>query len=405
MPTLTQKINRFAERVDDGAAINIAIFGLGSVGHYLLEFLLALRDPRLRIHVVGRNRAKMECAVNLSRVAALIRGGLVNEIRVVEADFNSVDSLTLAFRQTQPDIVVNASRAYSGLKYGSISWQAVRAYGLWAPLAVRYLKNIMQAYAASESAALVINTSYADATNAWLKSAGLPHPDFGSGNLNHLVPRIKLAVAAHLGIEDPALIDEIDVTLATSHFHDVVISKEGGTEGVTPLLHVEHLGRPVSIEPAELYRRCAIAMPVDHRRNMMNASSNCEIISRLLVAVRTRSFQKLHVPGFDGLIGGYPVFVRPDGGKFSCDVFASPFSRTEMIAHNRSSIYLDGIADVSAGTLVYTRELVEKVARAFGCQLPREVPLAQSDEVAEWLIEHIILPTQARAAAATTRSL
>jgi len=33
------------------------------------------------------------------------------------------------------------------------------------------------------SNAIVINTSYSDAANPWLKSAGMRYPDFGSGIL------------------------------------------------------------------------------------------------------------------------------------------------------------------------------------------------------------------------------
>jgi hypothetical protein len=52
--------------------------------------------------------------------------------------------------------------------------------------------------------------------------------DFGSGNLNHLVPRIKFFIAEKFGTEN---LNEIDVILAISHFHDVVIGKEGYSEG------------------------------------------------------------------------------------------------------------------------------------------------------------------------------
>ena len=48
--------------------------------------------------------------------------------------------------------------------------------------------------------------------------------------------------------------------------------------------------------------------PVDAKRNMMNASSNYQIISGLLRAVRSRERTKLHIPGALGELGGYPAF-------------------------------------------------------------------------------------------------
>ena len=91
----------------------------------------------------------------------------------------------------------------------------------------------MEAYELSNSKAIVINTSYSDAVIPWLKSAGKAYPDFGSGNINHLLPRIKFALAEENNIEDWW---NIDITYAVAHFHDVVISKEGKTEGVDQLI-------------------------------------------------------------------------------------------------------------------------------------------------------------------------
>lgn len=107
-----------------------------------------------------------------------------SEIKVYgNVDFNSITSVAACMEEYKPDIIVNSSRAYSGLKYGSISWDNIRAYGIWAPLAVKYIKKMMQVYEQAGCHAVVINTSYSDDVIPWLKSAGLPYPDFGSGNI------------------------------------------------------------------------------------------------------------------------------------------------------------------------------------------------------------------------------
>ena len=54
--------------------ITVMIIGLGSVGTYLLDYLVSRNDESLKVVVVGRNYAKMEQNVNIVRVAALIRG-------------------------------------------------------------------------------------------------------------------------------------------------------------------------------------------------------------------------------------------------------------------------------------------------------------------------------------------
>ena len=172
--------------------ITVMIIGLGSVGTYLLDYLVSRNDESLRIVVVGRNRDKMQQNVNIVRVAALIRGLNKTVIEIQDGvDLTDVDAVRKAIETHQPDFIVNSSRAYPGLQYGSISWANVRAYGIWTPLAIRFTKNIMEACDQADTDAVVINTSYSDAVIPWLKSAKKAYPDFGSGNLNHLVPQGK----------------------------------------------------------------------------------------------------------------------------------------------------------------------------------------------------------------------
>ena len=43
------------------------IIGLGSVGNYLLDYLVSVADENMEICVVGRNENKMESDVNIVR--------------------------------------------------------------------------------------------------------------------------------------------------------------------------------------------------------------------------------------------------------------------------------------------------------------------------------------------------
>lgn len=45
--------------------VTIMIIGLGSVGVYLLDYLISLSDKRLHIVVAGRNAEKMQKDVNI----------------------------------------------------------------------------------------------------------------------------------------------------------------------------------------------------------------------------------------------------------------------------------------------------------------------------------------------------
>lgn len=387
MKTLNEKLNLLKKKLDGGERVTIAIFGLGSVGCYLLDYLVSFADPQLRIVVVGRNAEKMQQDVNVIRTAATIRRQMHSEI-VVEGgcDFKDVASIEATLKKIQPDFIVNSSRLYAGLKYGTISWSNLRAYGIWSPMSVLLGKNIMEAYGKVDCNAISINTSYSDAVIPWLKSAGMPYFDFGSGNLNHLIPRMKFFVAKKFGIDN---LNDIDITLAASHFHDVVISKEGHTEGVKLLLSIKYRGQELNVDHDEVYKACSIPMPTDQKRNMMNASSNFDIIYSILSAIREKRAIKLHTPGVEGLIGGYPYIIDAINGEVK-GYFCPLFPLYKMVSTNRRSIYFDGIDNIYDGRLYYTDELIKKVNDVFGVIIPKEVSINDAQKVAELLVDRVI---------------
>ena len=387
MKTTSEKLNILKNNLKHRKA-RIMIIGLGSVGNYLLDYLLSMADEDIELAVVGRNIEKMESDVNIVRVSSLIRGQNRCRVRVIgDTDLNDVSSIEKAIALYDPDIIVNSSRAYPGLKYGSISWSSVRSYGIWSPLSIKFTRNIMQAYENVSSNAIVINTSYSDAVIPWLRSAGKAYPDFGSGNINHLIYRFKLAAGQILDIEDYW---NIDITFAVSHFHDVVISKEGHTEGTDMMIDLKYNGKALPLSIDEIISHCDIPMPVDAKRNMMNASSNFEIIKAILDGVRLGKKTKLHCPGVFGEIGGYPVIIDGSGESVKAYIDEEAFSLQEMKKKNRESIYLDGIEKIEDGILTYTDELLDKVKNAFGVNLVKSVHYNDIENVADVIIEEII---------------
>ncbi len=387
MLALNERLNNLKEELKNRKA-RIMIIGLGSVGCYLLDYLVSSQNENIEICAVGRNEEKMNSDINIVKVAALIRGQNRSRISAIcNCDLNNVDDIAKAIADYQPDIIVNSSRAYSGLKYGTISWANIRAYGLWSPLAIKYIKNIMEAYEQAESNAIVINTSYSDAVIPWLKSAGKAYPDFGSGNINHLIPRFKLAVANELQIED---FWNIDVTFAVAHFHDVVISKEGQAEGVDMLIDIRYQDQKLDVDMNRILSQCSIAMPTDSKRNMMNASSNFEIIEAILGAAAEGRKTKLHCPGVFGEIGGYPVIIDGSQKDIQAYIYEERFGLDEMRRKNRESIYLDGIEEIKDGVLIYTDELIAKVKKAFSVDLMKTVSFDDIEETADFIIDEII---------------
>lgn len=385
MEVLNQKLKTIKEKIKNEKPIKIGIIGLGSVGNYLLNYINKWDFENIEIYVACRNIEKVQKDINISKVSSLIRDNKTKKIFIEKLDLENIDSITRFFTTIKPDFIVNSSRVYSGLKYGSISWKNIRAYGLWAPLAIKYIKNIMQAHKFSNSNAIVINTSYSDAVIPWLKNAGQSYPDFGSGNLNHLIPRIKMAVAEIINESNPS---NIDVILSTSHFHDVVISKEGQIEGVSPLIKVLYNKKEINVDFNNVWRKCSIDMPTDAKRNMMNASSNFEIIKKIILSLKNETAEIFHSPGVAGYVGGYPVLI--DGKQAKASLYEKYFTKDEMVEANKKSIYLDGIEKIENGSLYYTDELIKKVKNAFKVDIPKEIPYKSIEEFSEFIIKNII---------------
>ena len=93
MKTLNEKLNALKSRAENGK-IKIMIIGLGSVGTYLLDYLVSMNDEGVELYVVGRNKDKMTSDVNIVKVAALIRSQSKTKINIIsDVDFNSVEQL------------------------------------------------------------------------------------------------------------------------------------------------------------------------------------------------------------------------------------------------------------------------------------------------------------------------
>lgn len=60
MKTLNEKLALLQSKIETNSPVTIMIIGLGSVGLYLLDYLVGLSDPDLHLVVVGRNKDKMD---------------------------------------------------------------------------------------------------------------------------------------------------------------------------------------------------------------------------------------------------------------------------------------------------------------------------------------------------------
>ena len=94
MKTINEKLEKLKNELKN-RKVRIMIIGLGSVGNYLLDYLVSVADENMEICVVGRNENKMESDVNIVRVASLIRRQNRCQISIDSSvDLNSIELIT-----------------------------------------------------------------------------------------------------------------------------------------------------------------------------------------------------------------------------------------------------------------------------------------------------------------------
>ena len=132
-------------------------------------------------------------------------------------------------------------------------------------------------------------------------------------------------------------------------------------------------------------------MPTDQKRNMMNASSNFDIIYSNLSAIREKKAIKIHTAGVDGHIGGYLSIIEGTDEEVKGYIVPN-YSLEEMEQVYRNSIYCDGIENVGDGCLIYTDELILMIKNRLGVDIPERVSLREVENTAFLLIDKIIIP-------------
>jgi hypothetical protein len=246
-----------------------------------------------------------------------------------------------------------------GLKYGQFSYPNGIGYGAWIPLAVVLIHKLMLAVRRSGVATRVINSSFPDGVCPALAGLGLG-PLTGAGNLNHLVPRIRMAAAAMKGVP----VRDVEVVMVGSHFLNTYVSREGSAKGSPYHLTCTIGGAPIAgVTNDELLAAACIPMSSGPVRNLMIASDMARIVQSL---VEDDGFF-MHLPGPNGLVGGYPARIHRDRVEI---VLPPGLSLADAVEINRGSLAHDGIAGIADGRITFTGDLIDRMARVFGLHYP-----------------------------------
>jgi hypothetical protein len=246
----------------------------------------------------------------------------------------------------------------------------------------------------AEFEGISILAPYPDVVSPVLKGMGLT-PTTGFGNIDEMVPKVRLLAAGELGLPPAAL----EVTLVAHHALEKWAFSDAAEEAPPYYIKVEHEGQDVTqaVQADRLLLR-PYPLPTGPQWHFLSAASAV----RLVEAFFKKDEVQLHAPGPTGLPGGYPVRVNREGLQIA---LPSDLALEDAVAINDRSHRFDGIEGVGEdGTVTFTPQTVRILRETLGYDCKR-LPPEESEHYARELIRRfrtyaedrgVILPIRER---------
>ncbi len=341
----------------------ILVFGIGVIGGNVVDFLSRMND-QYQIIVASRNTEKMRKRVNLSITVAMSLGFKP------QIDFRRVD----VFDKTQvmkllndflPDLVINATSLQSfweiSLLPKPIYQELLQAnIGPWLPNHLSTAKAVMEASIDCDTSPLVVNASFPDAVNCALHTQGCA-PTIGGGNIANLVPTLERIISKELDVPQSRL----QIRFAAHHVACNSISSIGSPGDAPYMLKI--LVDGCEVDSKLNHHKVFTGVVNDYRRvrgidGQAVASSSVARVASALLDEENR--HRLHAPGPQGLVGGYPV--RIGNGSVSLDC-GTASNEKEAKRVNLEGSAVEGIKEIKPdGTIIFTDREMSVLQYHFG---------------------------------------
>jgi hypothetical protein len=329
---------------------DIVICGTGAFAARILFDLAATAPSGLSVAVIGRNPERLAWLRTAARARAEMFGtGL--EVADHCLEHLSAEVVAGLLARLGPRVVANTASIQGGRKATDRpdAWTKLvqeAGLGITALLQARISLDIATAVAAATPAASFVNCCYPDVVNPMIAAAGLPIA-CGIGN----VAILAHAFAGHLGIGHGRL------RMLAQHAALSAFRRPAGERcGQAPLrLWID------GNEIADVFERFAdVKLTPEPVIDISGASG-----VPLFVAMAQGLGWQGHVPGPNGLPGGYPV--RLVGGRLEPDLPAG-LTRDEAVAWNTGFEEENGVVVGRDGAVRYTGR-VEAALRSLSPQL------------------------------------
>jgi hypothetical protein len=348
------------------------LIGMGDLGGILLEYLVTI--PNLSFVIADINEDRALARVNLARLGAVARG-LDPQIDFVRLDLADIDGTADAIAKVNPAIILTTATLQTWWlpdRLPAAESEKIKSagFGVWFPVHFALTLNLMHAVQRAAFSGFVVTAPYPDVANAVLGKLGMP-PTCGIGNVEEIVPKIRWLAAQRLSLP----IEAIKVTLVAHHALQRFTLNRTAAESVTSapfFLKVEAAGHNVTEEvSADQMLLSGFPITAGPTSHVLTAATT----HRLVNALVGETERYIHVPGPNGLPGGYPTYASSRGIRLANIPELSP---VEAIRINEDSHRFDGIEKIEEdGSVRFTEPAVQTMREALGydCSIlrPEEV--------------------------------
>ena len=345
----------------------VMLIGAGGLGGVVLE-LLARAEGVGRIVVAGRNEERGVARCNLARLGALAQG-YAPQITFTPLDLSNREMVARIVAREAPDLIVSTATMQTWWLTDLLPPHAAAplkraGFGLWLPIHLPLTLALMEALRDARYAGHTLTAPFPDVVNCVLGRLGLA-PTCGIGNLDEIVPKVRLLAAVRLGTPLAA----VRVLLVAHHALEPYAFGEASGETPPYFLRVEHGGRDVT---AEVGAGELLLAPYPITAGQASHFLTAGSALRLIRALFSAEGALLHAPGPHGLPGGYPVIANRDG------VAVAPIAGLSLeaaIEINEQSHRFDGIERIEPdGTVVFCPATVEAGRETLGYECERLRP-------------------------------
>lgn len=362
-----------------GIRPRVMIIGLGGLGGNVLEFLA--RTPGVsEIITTDINKDHGTRKTNMAMMGAAHQG-FYPIIKFVEGDLNDIDGMAALLKTFEPDVVLNCTTLQSwwvilGLPRSVFEELDAAGVGPWLPMHLTLAYKFMQAFKKSGIKGHAVNSSFPDAVNPVLGKVGLA-PTMGIGNLDLLIPGIKKVVGEKFGVP----MHRVEVFLVSHHFLNGHLFGHGDTGGAPYFLKilVDHKDVTPKVNTDEIL--CAAGrIPRDRGPTAQQHTAGAAV--KDILAILHDTGQLTHVPGPNGLVGGYPVCLGAKGVEI---VLPEELTLEKAIGINEEAQKFDGVETIrDEGTVVFTDKAVGIMRRMlnYDCE---ELKISECEEKAKEL--------------------